>query len=385
MKITAVIAEYNPFHNGHKHQLEYIKNSCDGIVVIMSGMFVQRGGVAIYDKWIRTKAALMNGADLVIELPVYYAMSTAQKFAFGSIATLDALGVADSLCFGSESGDIELLKNAAYILENEPNNVSKKMKELLDKGLSYPSAREKAFSHILPSKLLSQPNNILAIEYICELIRLNSKIKPITMPRKNVGHNDADASGSFASATAIRAMIENHESIDKYIPESTHSLYKSSPTYDISLLDSAILTKLRSMTPKELSCISDVSEGLENRIIHYAIKCGSFNELTEAVQTRRYPLSKIRRIILSSLLGIDQHLPSSAPEYIRVLGMNKTGMQILSSIKKSTVLPIITKTADFNSENFKLDTHSTDIAALCCTDPLKRAGGMDFITSPVIL
>ena len=179
MQITAVIAEYNPFHFGHRYQLEQIKKHSDAAVVIMSGPFVQRGEAAITDKWTRARAALLNGADLVLELPVIFALASAREFASGAVSLLDRTRAIDKLCFGTESGDAEALIKAAEIIENEPPQVSGKIKALVSEGMSYPAARELAFSELVPGGLLSSPNNILAIEYIRALMRIDSAIEPM--------------------------------------------------------------------------------------------------------------------------------------------------------------------------------------------------------------
>ena len=384
MNITGIIAEYNPFHNGHKYQLEQAKLSCDAVVVVMSGNFVQRGDVAVFDKWTRTKYALLNGADLVIELPVCYALNSAERFAYGGVNLLNSLGIVDNICFGSECGDIELLKKSAYLLDNEPSEVSDKIKKLLDKGQNYPSAREKAFANHIPPAILSEPNNILALEYIRHLHRLSSPINPVTVKRHMVGHNCTCANKTFASATAIRSMLQNNSDISEYIP---YTVDKSFTTYDLSRLDTAMAAHLRLCTKDFLANINDVSEGLENRIISAAQNFSSIREIAENIKTKRYTMSRINRILLSALLGLDKNLCTKPPEYIRILGMNKLGRQILSLAKKRASLPIITKTAKFDLTNdmLKKDILATDIAALCADNPKMRISNKDFLTSPIIL
>ena len=206
MKVSAIIAEYNPFHNGHKYMIEKVKEHSDAAVVIMSGSFVQRGDAAVTDKWSRATAALSNGADLVIELPVTYALNTAQRFAHGGVYIADAI-CADELCFGSESGDVQSLINAADMIINEPIDVSEKIKGYVSEGMNYPSARKLAYEGLIGTDILTMPNNILALEYICAINRLDSSIAPRAIKRRAVGHNDMTVTADTASASAIRNRI----------------------------------------------------------------------------------------------------------------------------------------------------------------------------------
>ena len=381
MKVSAVICEYNPFHNGHKYQLEYMKGKSDAVVCIMSGDFVQRGEAAIFDKFERTRAALMNGADLVIMLPVCFSLNTAERFAFGGVSLADSLGVVDTLCFGSECGDIEVLKNAAKQLLYEPKEVSEKIRTLTGEGMSYPKAREKAFSGIIDEDILCEPNNILATEYIKALISINSKINPETIVRYKTGYHDKNPVGKFASASAIREMISNNDDYKLYVPDNTFGLYEN--IYDTKLLSNILVYLIRTKSAQQISKINDVTEGLENRIKSAVFEKNDFFEIAEFIKTKRYTLTKIKRILLSLILGIEKNDAKNPPEYIRVLGMNKKGADLLSRIKKKSDLPIITKTADFKGFNksFETDILAADIYSLCCG---KNQMGKDYKTSPII-
>lgn len=384
MKISAVICEYNPFHNGHKYQIEQIKKENDAVICIMSGDFVQRGDVAVFDKHERTKAALLSGADLVIMLPACFSLNTAERFAYGGVSLCESLGVVDNICFGSECGDIKKLTLAADLLINEPYEVSKKIKELLDGGMSYPKARMEAFSGLIDGELLTEPNNILAIEYIKALKNISSKIKPSTIKRYKAGYHDENPSDEFASASAVRDMIFSKEEYLKYIPKNVYEIYSGESTSDIQELDDILMYKIRTTSPEEIAKINDVTEGLENRIKSSLQGCYGFDEVVEFVKTKRYTQTKIRRILLSLILGIDKQLSLNAPEYIRVLGMNKKGKEILSKIKKKSSLPIITKTADYKGFNtsFDIDILAGDIFTICSKNP---KFGCDFQKSPVVV
>jgi len=378
MKITALIAEFNPFHNGHKYILDEIKKSSDGVVVIMSGNAVQRGDIAITDKHTRTRIALQNGADLVIELPAIYAVNTAQKFAYGAISTLNATGIVSHLAFGSESGSIDELINAVKILENEPTEVSERIKQFVSDGMSYPAAREKAYSGIIAPEILSKPNNILALEYLRAIIYTNSTIKPFTITRTNDFHS-TDTSSEIISATAVRNLIENGKDASGFVPESDFDVYS------ISALDNTLTYLLRTVSSDYLAKINDVGEGLENRIIEAAKHNTGFNSIAQAIKSKRYTMSRIRRVLFSALTGLTKDICTLPPSYIRILGMNDTGKSILKEMKSHSTLPVITKTADFTADEiFKAEIRITEAAAIC-----KKNGTADsmrdYKISPVII
>lgn len=352
----------------------------------MSGSFVQRGDVAITDKWSRAKTALSGGVDLVIELPVCYALNAAPNFATGGINILNALGVVNNICFGSESGSIDELMSAAELLENENSEISEKIKKYVMSGMSYPNALTKAYSALIPSDILSEPNNILATEYIRALIRSDSKIKPMTVKRHKAGYHDRNLYQNIASATKLREMNRNNENINDFIPYKLEDINCDIP-YNISNLDSAIISKLRLMSAEELQNISEVTEGIENRILSSANMSYSFETLVENVKNKRYTTSKIRRMIISALIGFTKDIYSPMPQYIRILGMNKVGMTILKQAKDICKVPIITKTADFKEQSpqFNLDVCATNIAMLCNPIPTHRIGNADLKKSPIIM
>ena len=373
--VSGVIAEFNIFHNGHKYLVDEAKKQSDAVVSVMSGSFVQRGDTAIADKWSRARAALMCGVDLVLELPVCYALNAAPDFAAGGVNTLASLGIIDTLVFGSESGDIDVLSEAAHKADGDNETV----KRLMADGLSYPAALGRACGDIFQGS-----NNILAVEYIRAINNYGADMKPVTIKRQGVAHDDDNTSGKFASASKIREMIFNNEDISQYIPYPLSEI--GSQPYLLSRLDSAFAAKLRTMSADELALISEVSEGLENRILSAARECDTFTGIAEAVKSKRYTMSKIRRILIAALLGFDKDIYSPEPEYIRILGMNRRGAEILKKAKKNCSVPVITKAADYRetSKMFELDLRATDIAALCSPDVNMRKGGLDFKSSPVI-
>lgn len=379
---VGIIAEFNPFHNGHKYLIAEAKrrSGCDTAVAVMSGEWVQRGGIAITDKWIRAKQALLNGIDLVLELPVIYSMNTAQKFAYGAIGTLTATGVIDTLAFGSESGDANTLLNAADLLINEPAEISDRIKTLCGTGMTYAAARAAAYAGIIDNELLSAPNDILATEYIRAMDELDSDFDICAIKRKGAAHDSDEYSHDIASASEIRRIISDNGDVSDFLP------CPDFPVYNASVLDAALIAKLRSCGAEYLRDINDVSEGLENRFIKAAAECDTADELCMTVKSKRYALSRIRRIAWSSLLGIAKSKALAAPSYIRVLGMTERGITLLKQMKTTASLPVIIKPADYpGDDTYYLNSRAEDIFALCAPDKSLRRGGRDMTTSPVII
>lgn len=378
---VGIVAEFNPFHNGHKYLVETAKTlTNDSVVAVMSGAFVQRGGIAITDKLKRAEMALKNGVDLVIELPVTFSHNTAQKFALGAIATLNATGVIDTLAFGSECGDKDNLMNLAKAIANEPTEVSAKIKDLLSQGMSYPTARAMAYEGIYDITPLNTPNDILGIEYIRACFDLG--ISPEILPISRIGtkHDSNVVTGNIASASEIRRRRLSGDSVASFMPDCDFTLY------DPKLLDLVVISKLRLATPDEISNINDMAEGLENKIIAEAKNANSVDELAMAVKSKRYTLSRIRRILYSTLLGLTKDLCALPPSYIRVLGMNDRGRDLLRKMKETATLPVIIKPADYHGDPvFNANSKAEDIFALCSTDPQKRTGAQDLKMTPVIL
>ena len=376
MKTAGIICEYNPFHTGHKYQIDTIKQDFDAVICMMSGSFVQRGDVAIFDKWTRAKAALSAGCDLVLELPTKYVLSSAEGFASGGVKLLDALGCVDALCFGSESGDILELTDCAKTLLLEPPEVSEKIKAFLDEGHSFAKARSMAYEGVLDTDLLAQPNNILAIEYIKAILKQKSKMRPVTIKRKGAGYHDMNASDEFASATLLREKIRNGEDIKDFMPYD----FSGCETYDINKLTA--IFKYQLMTQKEsvFDGIPDMEPGLANRFLKEMDK-ENIADIIGAVKTKRYAYTRLCRIVVSALLGLTKD--TKEPEYIRVLGMNSKGRKLLSEIKGKTQFPIINKVADFKDTAILPDILATDLASLCADTTIQA--GRDYTTSPIII
>ncbi len=383
-----------------------LHTNCQRAVVVMSGSFVQRGEPAIFDKWTRAKCALQNGADMVLELPVLFATAQAETFARGSIKVLQDANMIDALCFGSESGDLASMQEAAKVMINETEEFQRLLKQHLDDGISYPAARAKALetvSHI-SSEILSRPNHILGLEYLKALDHYNSTIQPFTIQRKGVQHDDPSLKGEYASASAIRKAIfsENTSEAFLHLLENTRDLL----TKEISLgtapasmehLTAALHYKLRTTSAEDLQEIFEVTEGLENRILR-AVENGYFAEdLIDFIKSKRYTRTKIQRILIHILLDIRTkevtyflrrtHLP-----YIRVLGFQKEHAEILGDLTEQAKCPILTnlkKAPEVLDEDglhlLALEKLATDLQALAAPNPLYRVPNKDFTMPMAIL
>ncbi|MFV9567404.1 MULTISPECIES: nucleotidyltransferase [Thermoanaerobacter] len=395
MKILGIIVEYNPFHNGHLYHLQTSKEltKCDYTVAVMSGNFVQRGEPAIVDKWKRTMMALKAGVDLVIELPVVYATSTAENFAYGAVKLLDSLKIIDCISFGSEKGELSELIKIAEILLEEPIHYRKALKEYLKTGITFAKARELALKKVTNNneieKILQTSNNILAIEYLKALKKIDSSITPFTIKRRGSLYTSLELKGEFASASSIRKHIfeKGLEDLEKYIPNFSKEILQSSfekKQGPVSLEDfsNILIYLLRNHIP--LNHIFDVSEGLENKIYKASYKTNNIEELIKLIKSKRYTESRIKHILTHLLLKIDKQIfeEFDGPNYIRVLGFNEKGKKVLKEIKKKSSLPIITKVSQYksklsNTKMFEKDLFATDTYTLAYKN--SSIAGLDFI------
>ena len=386
MKTAGIICEYNPFHNGHKYHIEKTKElyGATHIVGVMSGNFTQRGDVAIIDKYKRAETALKNGVDLVIELPVAFALGSAEQFAQGAVHLLNSLGCIDILSFGSESGNIELLQETAgaiaYVSETDT------FMNALRNGSSYPAALQKALEEYYEDDIvetLACPNNTLAIEYLKALSEYGSFIKPVTVKRYGAAHDsDESVSDTVVSASYLRKQITNGNDVSRLMPNADFS-----NTADILRLETAILSKLRTMTKAQLASVPNVMLGLENRIYKAVSVASSLPELMMLIKTKRYTMARIRRIILCSYLGITKNDLKNLPAYVHILGMNSKGKEILSNL--NCPLPVNTSLMSLSKENpiaqkqAMLEERCGNLYALAMEK--KIPCGLDFTAKPIIL
>ncbi|CAM2954404.1 nucleotidyltransferase [Hathewaya histolytica] len=401
MNISAIIAEYNPFHKGHLYHIKKTKEltNCDAIICVMSGNFVQRGMPAILDKWCRTEVALKNGIDLVIELPLVYSLSSAEFFSFGSISLLNSLNVVNSLSFGSETEDIEILKPIAKLLVEEPYLYKKALDYHLQKGLSFPKARSEAIKNYLQDnntniynidEILNSSNNILGIEYLKSLIRINSNISPFSVKRIGESYN-SESLGDITSATGIRKYIFSNSSLEDLKDKVPIDTYNSLINYGTenfpNINDSLYYLKYKLLSMKdEFSKIPDIKEGLENKIINSILKNNNFNDALMDTKSKRYTLTRINRILMQLFIGFEQYnieyMRKSHTPYARVLGFTSKGQKILKDMKLKSEIPIVTKIPKCKNEFLELDLKGTSFYSLLNK---KVRFNEDYYKKPIIL
>ena len=393
MKIAATVAEYNPFHLGHEYMLKSVKSlGFDGVIAVMSGNFVQRGDCAVCDKRARAKAALQNGADLVVELPVPFATASAERFAYGAAEIIKGMGCVDAIAFGSESGDARIIEKAAKIISGD---LSEAIKPYLSEGMTFAAARQKAVESIEKeaAELLQNPNDTLAVEYVSHL--LGSGIKPIAIKRIGAAH-DGEVKNGFASASEIRKMIisGDRNEFKKYMPKSAaeiinEKIEKGLAPADLKSVEGAVLSTLRQMTAEDIAKLPDISEGLENRIISAVRGNTSLDEILEEIKTKRYTLARIRRTLLCAYLGITKDYVFGKVPYIRVIGFNQKGREIMNVMKKTATLPIVSRAKEINAldkraqDMFILESRTTDLYWLMT--PTKMPCGKEMTDSVIII
>ena len=331
MQITGIVCEYNPLHHGHKKQIDFLKQQAHAVVCLMSGNFVQRGYPAIFDKMVRAEAALRCGADLVVELPINYAISSAEGFAAGSVDILTK--ICDNICFGAETANSSALLDTAKMLLSPA--FSEKLRGHLDAGLSFPSARSAALADCdLDANILATPNNILAVEYCKAILAQNSKLSPIVIRREGSYH-DTLPDAENPSATALRALLEEKKPWESYVPKDIVQIFESSSIHRLKEAEKAILYRLRTMTDEEFESLPYGSEGLWRKLMHASRSCNDLDSIIAATKSKRYTRSRIDRMILCAFLGITEQQRCEPAPYARVLGFNNTGRAILSSVKDS--------------------------------------------------
>ena len=378
MKVLGIITEYNPFHNGHKHHIEEAKKitGADYVIAVMSGDFVQRGAPAIISKYDRSLMALNNGVDLIFELPICYSTGSAQYFALGAVALLNSLGIVDYLCFGSESGNIKNLEEAASLFYYPNESFQSILYSYIREGFSYPAARAKAAEYMLDNdsknkknnivKVISEPNNILGIEYIKALKQINSSITPITIKRHEANYHDEDPGSLISSATAIRSILENIplklSSIMASVPKSVYDYFTDNHNirYPITIEDFAAIIKYKLLFEdnKELASYLDLSSDIADRIKNIDIQDKCMTKLSQDIKTKNITLTRVNRALIHVLLNIkkesfQEYMEKGIIYYLRVIGMKKEASHLIRKIKSQGRLPVITKVSRANQQ---LDT-----------------------------
>ena len=390
MQVTAIIAEYNPFHNGHKYHIEQTLKKTDNsfIMAIMSPNFVQRGEPALLDKRERARIALLNGADLVVELPTPWATASAERFARGAVYIAHQAGIVNNLSFGCEDDDLAVLEKIARIANDKV--YSREIKNYYDEHMcSYPEARVAVISKVLGcdcSEIMMKPNNILGIEYLKALMSFKSGIKPVGIQRTCAGHDTSAVANDITSAMNIRNLVKTNKDYASFVPSNSIDIFEKNilnGTFPAlySNLETAVLAHLRKMKPSDFASVPDVSEGIEHRIIDAVKTSVSLGEVFDKVKTKRYAHARIRRIILASFLGITSEDVTSLPPYIRVLGLNDNGRMMLKEMKNRFFVPVIMKYSDikyldYNAKRvFEIESTATDLYNLAL--PERRPCGTD--------
>ena len=367
-KAVGIIAEYNPFHKGHEYQIQQAKEQTGAniAIILMSGDFVQRGTPAIFAKHQRTAMALLGGADIVFELPSFYACGSAEYFSSGAVSVFNALNSIDFLCFGSESGEIDTCRFLGKLLADEPKLYKEKLRSFLKQGLSFPAARKSALAEYLKEKdipfsedFLDTPNNILGIEYCKSLAAQNSSIVPVTIKRIGSSYHETSLSSEYPSASAIRRELIAAWNTQKFLSDTLKNAQPPAvKDYLCALLenetfliedDFSLLLKYELMknTPESLCAFSDMSPDLARRIYHHLNTFETFTQFAEQLKTKELTYTRICRALLHVLLNIPSDLPAISPAYVRLLGLKKESSSFLRILQKNSDIPIITKAADY--------------------------------------
>lgn len=373
MAVVGIIAEFNPFHTGHKYLLDAAKKK-GTVVCALSGNFVQRGDVAFSEKRKRAEAALLCGADLVATLPVCWSMSTAQNFALGGVSVLKECGC-DTIMFGSECGNVDILLETADVLESEA--FKEELGKELKKGITFAAARQKAAEKCGAEKgVLKGANNNLGIEYIIAAKRLSWNVKFETVKRAGAQH-DSKCEAKFVSSSYLREALEaEYEKAKKYLPNKTHHIYEDQNFGNIKRLENAVLAVLRQKEKADLQRLPDLSEGVENKLYEAIRKSATLDELYSGIKVKRYTLSRIRRLVLSAFLGIDDRFFLKPVPFLQILGMSQKGQALLKKIAKETSVPVILRAKDAENLSgdskaaFNIETKATDVYMLSLKNPL---------------
>lgn len=402
MKTAGIIVEYNPAHSGHAYHIAETRRVLgpdSAVVCCMSGCWVQSAAPAIADKWLRARLAVLSGADLVVELPTMWAVSSAETFALGGVSLLAATGAVTHLSFGSECGEIGALQAVAECLDSEAYAAG--LRRFLDEGMSFAACRQAAVTGLLGREagaLLESPNNNLGIEYLRALRRLNAGLCPMTVRREGAGYHDCAAPEGcgFVSATQVRRWLSRGawEAAEPYLVSGELELLQKA---DLALppfsdaVERAFLARLRMMTPADWAELPDSApgEGLPDRLARAGRDARSLHEFYELAKTKRYPHARLRRLALWAFLGLRVQDRPVTPPYLRVLAVGERGREVLRTMKETSVLPVLTKPAHVRDlsaacrRSFEIEARCTDLYGLCL--PRILSGGREWREGPAIL
>lgn len=394
MKLIGIIGEYNPFHNGHQLHIEESKRQVGekaATVCVMSGDFVQRGEPAIFSKHARAEAAVRSDADLVLELPLPWALSSAEGFARGAVGIIGALGCIDYLSFGSECGDIKTLTSLATAVMDPA--LDEQIRDELEAGVSYAAARQRALSRQIGSMAdhLSTPNNILAVEYLKALFSQRLRVEPMTIQRMGAAHDEVGG-----SASDIRTLIKTGGKFKHYMTKEAYEVLKREreqgrgPVFP-ETLETALISRFRMLTPEDYARLPDSAEGLGNRLCDAAKEEVTIDGILSAAKTKRYALSRIRRMYMCAALGVKAGDAEGIPPYTRVLAANSTGREALRAIQEKSAIPVITKPAEMKELSnesralFELESSAHDLYTLGYSAREERRGFAEWRISPTMV
>ena len=400
MSVIGIVGEYNPFHYGHKYHIEETKKLLgedSPVVCVMSGDFIQRGEAAVYSKFARAEAAVKNGADLVLELPAPWALSSAEGFSRGAVGILGSIGIVTHLSFGSECGETEPLEKLAETLI-DPMIIAEIRNELAaDDTIPFAAARQRAVAKRVGelATQLEMPNNILAVEYIKAIYEQRLELIPVTVPRFGSGH-DATAESGPRSASELRTRLARGIDIADSVPEDAAKIYAREDSLGrgpvmMEHLESAIMSRLRMLSDEEFSKLPDGGAGLSNRLAKACREESGLDAIAAAAKSKRYALSRIRRMMMCAALGITSEMAEGIPPYARVLAANERGCALLKQMGEVSRIPVVTKPAAVKElsrecrELFELGSRAHDPYVLGYTAKEERKGGLDFRTSPKII
>ena len=387
MRITGVIAEYNPFHLGHAYHLGCVReNGAEAVIAVMSGNYTERGECALFDKFTRARAAIAGGADVVLELPAVWAVSCAQRYAAAGVRLLDAAGCVDTVSFGSECGDLSCLKRCADTVASDEYSV--RLKSLLTNGVSYPKAAALALGEItgLEPNPLESPNDTLAVEYINAAKAIAPYLDFFPVKRLGAAHDAPDGGESCKSASFIRSVIESGQDASALLPQGASEVFSSAVSrgeyIERSAYSLAVMSSLKRLSPADFAALPEVSEGLENRLTDAVRRAATLDEACALAKTKRYTMARIRRIFTCAFLSITEEMQRKAPGYIRVLAFSAKGSEVLSELSRFSRLPVILRYSDcvgldsFSRTVYNTECIATDLYSMCLKHPLPSGRDM---------
>ena len=398
MHTVGIVCEYNPFHNGHLYQLQETRRLLGADTVtacVMSGDFVQRGEAAVFDKFARAEAACRCGADLVLELPLPWCLSSAEGFAYGAVSLLSAIGC-DTLSFGSESADTAALCSLAGFLSGEEAREHIRALMDADETLSFARARQTAAAEELgdAAALLASPNDILAVEYLKALAKTGSRMEPLAIRRAGAAH-DSKTEGEYPSAMRLRELMRGGENISAYIPEPAMAIFsremQAGHSPDKLLLETALLSRLYRLAPEDFDALTDAGGGAGRRLYRALWQCGSVDEIVKEASNKRYTAARMRRMLYGAALGLCAEDTKTAPPYARVLASSERGRNHLASLRGKTSLPVINKSGEIKRAGlkaqkvFKLGADAHELYSLVCPAAERGVPGEDWRKSTVIV